>query len=126
MTSTLREVLIVEDDPDIRVLIRVHLVNDPRLAVTGEASSAAEAIDAARSLRPDIIVLDHTIKGTTMGIEAAPLLREVAPNAKILLFSAFDLAERAAAEPAIDAYLKKTEIVRLLTAVRVLLGLDDP
>lgn len=107
----------------MRTLIRITLARDPRLEVVGEAASAKEAIDLARSIEPGLIVLDHAIEGDMTGLEAAPLLKEVAPNSKILLFTAFDLAAEARAEPAIDAYLRKDELDLLVPTVERLLDL---
>ena len=76
-----------------------------------------------RPVAAGLIVLDHAIDGEMTGIQAAPLLKEVAPNAKILLFTAFDLAAAARAEPAIDAYLRKDELSLLLSTVGRLLAL---
>lgn len=118
--------VVVEDEPDMRAMIRAVLAADPRIEVLGEAACAAEAIEAARTLDPGLIILDHQIEGDIMGIQAAPLLKEVAPNAKILLFTAFDMRSEAEAEPAIDGFLSKSDVGRLLPTVRRLLGLDRP
>jgi DNA-binding NarL/FixJ family response regulator len=118
-----RILVIVEDEPDIRMMIRAILSSDKRIEVCGEAASAAEAIEAARATDPGLIVLDHSIEGDIMGVQAAPLLKQVAPNAKILLFSAFDLRAEANAEPAIDEFLSKSDVGKLLQTVQRLLGL---
>ena len=115
--------MIVEDDLDMRLLIRITLERDDRLEVVGEASSAEEALDLARTLEPGLIVLDHAIEGTLSGLEAAPLLKAAAPNAKILLFTAYDLEREARAEPAIDGYLRKDDLDLLLPTVERLLEL---
>ena len=60
-----------------------------------------------------------------MGLEAAPLIKAVAPNAKILLFSAFDLKKEADAEPAIDAFLGKSDVGLLLKTVQWMLHLAN-
>jgi DNA-binding NarL/FixJ family response regulator len=114
--------VIVEDEPDMRMMIRAILSSDERLEIIGEAASAAEAIEAARSIDPGLIILDHSIEGDIMGLEAAPLLKRAAPNAKILMFSAFDLAAEAAAEPAIDNFLSKSNVRQLLPTVQRMLG----
>jgi DNA-binding NarL/FixJ family response regulator len=119
-----RVLVIVEDEPDMRMLIRVVLSRDERLEVLGEAANAPDAIDLARTLDPGLVVLDHQIEGSVMGLEAAPLIRAVAPQAKILLFTAFDMAAEARREPAIDAYLRKDEMPKLLPTVQRLLELD--
>ena len=58
------------------------------------------------------------------GLVAAPLLKQAAPTTKILLFTAYDLAGEARAEPAVDAYLRKDHIHLLLATVKRLLGLE--
>lgn len=118
-----RVLVIVEDEADVRWLIRLTLLEDPRLEIFGEAATARDAIELARQGQPGLIILDHSIDGDIMGLDAAPLLREAAPEAKILLFSAFDLEREAAGEPAIDEFLLKTHIDRLLPTVHHLLGL---
>jgi DNA-binding NarL/FixJ family response regulator len=118
-----RVLVVVEDDFDMRLLVKVTLAADPRIDVAGEAASAREAIELARGLHPGLIILDHAIEGDMTGLEAAPLIRQSAPNAKILLFTAYDLAAEARAEPAIDGYLRKDEIHLLLPTVQRFLGL---
>lgn len=116
---------IVEDEPDMRLLIRLALTRDGRLEPVGEAASAEEAFDLLASSSPGVIVLDHSIEGDLTGLEAAPLLKERAGGVKILLFTAHDMAREAAAEPAIDAYLRKDRIDQLLGTVQDLLGLGS-
>jgi CheY-like chemotaxis protein len=115
---------IVEDDPDMRLLIRLALTRDRRLRPVGEATSAAEAMALLETAAPELIVLDHSIEGDVMGLEAAPLLKARSDSTKILLFTAFDMASEAAAEPAVDGYLRKDRIDQLLTTVQRLLGLE--
>ena len=115
--------VVVEDEPDMREVIKLMLMADSRLEIMGEAESAEEAIALARTTDPGLIVLDHNINGSIMGIQAAPLLKEVAPNAKILLFTAFDKAAEAEKEPAIDAYLRKDQLEKLVPTIDGMLGL---
>ena len=115
---------IVEDEPDMRLLIRLALTRDGRLEPVGEAASAEEAFDLLASSTPRVIVLDHSIEGDLTGLEVAPMLKERAGGVKILLFTAHDMAREAAAEPAIDAYLRKDRIDQLLGTVQDLLGLE--
>ncbi|HVF12477.1 MAG TPA: response regulator [Actinomycetota bacterium] len=116
--------VVVEDEPDIRVLIRINLTLDPRLIVEGEASNAEDAIELARSTQPGLIILDHQLEGPMMGLDAAPLLKEAAPHAKILLFTAFDLEAEAEASPFVDAFLSKSKFANLLEVVHQMLGLE--
>lgn len=115
----------VEDDEDMRLLIRMQLRDDDRLGVLSEVATADEAIAAARAHCPDLVILDHFIQGQVMGLEAAPMLKVASPTTKILLFSDHDLAVEAAREPAIDAFLPKSQLTALRSTVLSLLSLTD-
>ena len=115
--------LVVEDDPDMRVLIKVTLAGDGRLTLVGESTRAEEALAEIRVQRPDLIVLDHYIEGDVMGLDLAPQLKAASPESKILLFTSHDLAAEVAAEPAIDGYLRKRDLHLLLSTTLALLGL---
>jgi len=111
----MKAVLIVEDDPDIQSLIETIFSMDPRFAVTGLAESAEEALEMARTGKPEIIVLDDRLDGSLTGVDAVPQFKEAAPGAKIILFTAHaDLQARVVGQPGIDAFLLKTETGELL------------
>lgn len=116
--------VIVEDEEDMRFMIRITLSQDPRLVLLGETASAEAAIEMARGLQPGVVVLDHQLEGKLTGLQAAPLIKAASPNSKILLFTAFDLEREATAEPAVDAFLRKDGVKHLLATVDKLLGLD--
>jgi DNA-binding NarL/FixJ family response regulator len=126
-TPTKAVLIVVEDDPDTQLLVEMIFSMDPRFRVAHVADSAKEAIEAARKTQPATIVLDHGLTGALTGTDAAPLLKYVAPKAKIILFTAYgELQAGADAEPAIDAFLHKTQSPQLLPLARRLLGLDAP
>jgi DNA-binding NarL/FixJ family response regulator len=111
----MKSVVIVEDDPDIQSLIATIFSMDPRFSVSGLAESAEEAVELARTTEPEIIVLDDRLAGELTGVEAVPMFKEVAPDAKIILFTAHaDLQARVVNQPAIDAFLLKTDTGELL------------
>lgn len=116
--------LVVEDDLDVRLLVKVALRRDPRIEINGEVSSAEEAIEHCRQVTPGLVILDHMLDGDMSGLEAAPLIKEIAPGAKILLFSALDLDRQARAESAVDGFLLKTKFDQLLSTCQKLLGLE--
>ncbi len=121
----MKVLVVVEDDPDMRTLIRLTLALEKRLSVGGEASTAQRALEVVDAMEDlDLIILDHFIDGDVMGLEAAPLLKAAAPDAKILLFTSHDLATEARREPAIEAYLSKQHLDELLPTTQRLLGLD--
>ena len=115
---------IVEDEPDVRMLVRVTLSRDPRLEILGEVTSAEEAIELADASQPGVVVLDHSLDGEMTGLQAAPLIKRASPDSRIVLFTAYDMAAEARDEPAIDAYLRKDRISELVTVVDGLLGLE--
>ena len=122
--ATTKILVIVEDELEMRRVVRMLLRRDPRLEILGEASTAEEAVALAESTQPGLIVLDHFIEGPVMGLDAAPALKAAAPEAKILLFTAYDMAAQARQEPAVDAYLRKDNLTELLATVQRLLGLE--
>lgn len=122
----MKDVLLVDDEPGYETLVTIVLDEDDRLQFTSRRQPSADgAIETVRREPPDLIILDHFLEGETRGLEAAPLLKRVAPEAKILLFTDHPLAIEAAREPAIDAYLPKAEIHSLLPTVQHLLGLEE-
>lgn len=118
------KVLVVEDDPDVQFLIKTVFSEDARFFIAGVAASAEDALEMARTTEPGIIVLDHGLAGALTGLEAAPRFKALTPNAKITLFTAHaELRYPAADEPAIDAFLLKTDISQLLPLAQQLTGL---
>ncbi len=115
---------IVEDDLDLQLLVQLKFKSEPRLKFCGAASNAIEAIELVRSTNCKVLVLDHFIEGQIMGLQAAPLIKAVNPDIKIILFTSHDLATEASREPAIDAYLQKRDLNRLLPTALRLLGLE--
>ncbi len=116
--------LVVEDDTDDQLLVQAVFYPDSRFVLADVAHSAEQALERARTIPPEVIVLDHGLTGALLGLDAAPRLKELAPQAKIILFTAHaELQARAEAEPAIDAFLLKTEAMRLLALAQQLTGL---
>jgi len=123
--TAVKILVVVEDDPDVQFLIEAVFSMDDRFAVAAVAASAEEALETARTTEPGVIVLDHGLAGALTGIEAASRLKEVAPNAEIILFTAHaELRHPAADEPAIDAFLLKTDSAKLLPLAQKLTGMD--
>jgi len=70
-----RRVLIVEDEPIIAMTLEA-LVEDLGREPCGIAATGAEAVELAKTLRPDVVLMDVSLIGDMDGIEAARLLRE--------------------------------------------------
>ncbi len=119
-----RVLLVVEDDLDMQLLIQLKLKADPRLQLCGTATNSTDAIELVRGTSPGVVILDHFIDGQIMGLQLAPLIKAEAPNARIILFTSHDLSVEVSREPAIDAYLRKSDLAKLLPTVQRLLGLE--
>jgi DNA-binding NarL/FixJ family response regulator len=119
--------VVVEDDPDVQFLVETVFSMDSRFTLAAVAASAEEALESLRAAQPEIIVLDHGLSGQLTGLDAAPRLKKLAPQAKIIMFTAHaDLKARADNEPAIDGFVLKTESNRLLPLAQRLTGLGVP
>ena len=114
--------LIVDDDPDIRLLARllIEAANDG-LTVAGEAASGTEALARLDECRPTVAVVDYMMPELT-GIETARQMRERCPALSIVLFSAYLTTEIESTAKAlgISACLSKSNAHRLPDVLRQL------
>ena len=76
-------ILLADDHQLVRQGFRLILESQPDMEVVGEAGNGREAIEAAETLRPDVIVMDVTMPGLN-GIEATRRIREKAPGVRVL------------------------------------------
>jgi DNA-binding NarL/FixJ family response regulator len=81
-----RTLLICDDNSNIRHLLRVYVESRTPFQVCGEAAHGREAIEKAKELKPDLILLDLSMPVMT-GAEAAVILKAAVPRMKIILFS---------------------------------------
>jgi len=84
-------VLLVDDNTPLRGLVAEAIEADSRFEVVGAAGDGRAGVDAARALQPDVVLLDLAMPEMD-GIEALPLLGEVAPRARVVVFSGFSRA----------------------------------
>jgi DNA-binding response OmpR family regulator len=120
-TDPSKTILICEDDRNLRKLIK--LVLGDRYAFT-EATDGHEAVELARKIRPDLVVLDLMLPGRS-GFDVLAMLREEAAvdGVPVLVISAWSHADSAALEAGADRFLPKPfEADDLETAVTDLLG----
>jgi len=114
----------VDDHAFIRRGIRVTLSEETDWTISGEADNGKDAIKLARSLKPDVILLDVNMPGMT-GLEVARTIRETDNVTKIVLLTLHDQQEliRNAFKLGVNGYLLKADAEgELVRAVRVVLG----
>ena len=104
----MRSVLLVDDTPDVRQLVRRALERSGGLDVVAEVGDGAAAIEAARHHQPDVVLLDIAMP-VMDGLEALPKIREVAPRATVIMLSAFtaDKMTEAAVTQGAAGYIQK-------------------
>ena len=106
-------VLVVDDEPDIRVILRTALRLHGGFEVVGEATTGGDAARLAAQTRPDVVVLDLGLP------DLAPKnllveVRRASPTSKIVVFSGFD-AERPWFEQRAEGFVAKdADIAHLL------------
>jgi DNA-binding NarL/FixJ family response regulator len=102
-------ILIVDDTPEMRTLLRLTFELEGGFECVGEAGNGNEAAELARSHQPDAILLDYNMPYVD-GINAIPLLRTASPGSKIVMLSSRMLSdtEDEALAAGADAYFEKT------------------
>lgn len=107
-------VLVVDDEPDIRVLVRTMLGIDGRFEVAGEAPNGRAALEQFAVLRPDVVVLDQRMPELE-GLVAAARILAAHPEQPVILMSAFlnDALVADATALGVRAVLGKQDLRRL-------------
>lgn len=115
-------IVLADDHVLVRKGIKAMLESDTEIDVIGEASNGLEALEAAKRLHPDILVLDIRMPEMN-GLEAAAKLEEFSPDTKAVILSMHDSEEYVLQALDAGAYgylLKdtdKTEFVKALKQV---------
>jgi len=122
-----QRVLVVDDDPDYRFLVRLALQSGAGFEVVGEAGDGPAAVAEALRSRPDVVLLDCGLPGAD-AFDVLPELRAAAPDASIVLVSGHDAADLRAASRSAGTvgYLTKETPARALAGeLDALIGLVD-
>lgn len=112
------KVLVVDDEPELRRVLRYMLEAEDDIDVVGEASSAEEALGQAASTFPDVILMDIHM-GQTDGIQAIHMLKADGFVGSVLVFSAYDHYLRSAIQNGAAGYvLKGASREELISCIR--------
>jgi DNA-binding NarL/FixJ family response regulator len=107
-------ILIVDDNDDVRTLIREHVEAIGSYDVVGEAADGEEAVRMASGLQPDVVLLDLAMPRMD-GLQALPLILDAVPGVRVIVLSGFDqgtMADKALAAGA-ARYVEKSVRINL-------------
>lgn len=112
--------LVADDHPVVRAGLRMLLGTQPDMEVVGEAVDGATAVERALELRPDVVVMDITMRGTN-GLAATREIVKRIPQTKVLVLTIHDSEEylRQTLEAGATGYvLKQAADTELAVAIR--------
>ena len=121
-------VVVADDHALTRAGVRAALADDPELELVGEAATGREAVSLARSLAPDLVLMDVRMPDTD-GLEATRALKESSPLTSVLILSMFEDVEllfEAVRAGAAGYVLKAASIDKLRSAMCAVLDGEFP
>jgi DNA-binding NarL/FixJ family response regulator len=121
-------VVLVDDVPELRLLVRVTLEEDPGIEVVGEAANGREGIAVVESANPDLILLDLSMPDMD-GLEAIPLMRAHAPQVRVIVLSGHEAGRISlqALDQGASRYVNKADgLARIPQIVREVAKLEPP
>jgi DNA-binding NarL/FixJ family response regulator len=119
-----KNILIVDDSSIIRRILRMFLQRRKNITVCGEAANGFEAIEKAKLLHPDLVLLDLAMPEMN-GAEAASILKKMMPNMRIIIFSMYseNIGRSLTSAIGVDMVISKPDgMVSLMEAVDALLS----
>ncbi len=119
-------VLLVDDQPFLRLGLRMVLEPEPGVEIVGEADDGSSAVPMAAALKPDVVLMDVRMR-TMDGITATERILAADPSVRVLILTTFDLDEYVFAGIRAGAggfLLKDAPPEVLLTAIRTVVAGD--
>ncbi len=114
-------ILIADQHELIRHGVRITLRSEQNAVVIGEAATWIEALNQAKKLKPDVVVMDLVMPGLD-GIDAIRGIRISNPNTRTIILTMEDseVTVRKALDTGVDGYVLKSDLaIRLKAALRV-------
>ena len=124
--APVKTILVVDDSPDVRHVVRTFLERDASFKVCGEAGNGPEAIKKAEALKPDLVLLDFLMPGMN-GFDVANALKQLLPKTQIAIFSNYtdDFGTRLSSAADIDAVIAKGSLTDMAKSLKKLIGRKD-
>ena len=119
-----KQILIADDSSIVRRILSMFLQTRRNIEVCGEAANGTEAIEKAKLLRPDLIVLDLAMPEMN-GAEAASVLKKIMPNVPIVIFSMYseNIGRALTSAIGVDMVISKPDgMIALMEAIDALLS----
>jgi DNA-binding NarL/FixJ family response regulator len=126
-----QRILLVDDHEVVRIGLKALLARHPQFEIVGEAASAREAMEQANVLRPDVVIMDIRLPGTS-GIEACEQIINQYPGTRVIMLTSYAEDEmlfsaiRAGASGYILKQIGSDDLVKALEAVGRGEALLDP
>ena len=114
-------VMMADDSPEIRSYFSSFISHESDMELAGTASSGAEAVQMARDLRPDIILMDIQMETRVAGISASKQILTEFPGTKIIILTILeddDLLFQAYCAGVTDYIIKTDSVSQILTSIR--------
>src|ERR1700692_1105155 len=115
-------ILVADDHEVVREGMRALIEHEPGWQVCGTAANGQEAVDTAKKLKPEVVVLDMTMPELD-GLEALRQIKRSSPNTEVVIFSAHHSEEviEQVFEAGAKSYIQKSDAGRhLVTAIKSL------
>ncbi len=123
MNKPKSKIFLVDDHPLVREWLTNLIHQQPDLSVCGEAETAPEALQGIAKLRPDVAIVDISLKGGS-GIELIKNLKTLQPRVAVIVLSMHDeelYAERALRAGARGYIMKRETAKKVIAAIRQVL-----
>jgi two-component system response regulator DevR len=126
-----QRIILVDDHEVVRLGLKSLLERHPQFEVVGEAGSAREAIEQVATLKPEVVLMDIRLPGTS-GIEACEEIINRYPGTKVIMLTSYAEDEmlfsaiRAGASGYILKQIGSDDLIKALEAVSRGEALLDP
>jgi two-component system, NarL family, response regulator NreC len=119
------KILLVDDSPTVRYLVRAYIERETDWQICGEAQDGKEAIEKVKDLSPDAVILDFQMP-VMNGLEAAKQISKTSPAILLLMFTLHKSMEldKVAHEAGIKDVISKSGGMpgEIISAIRTRLG----